>query len=285
MTAMPEQFDTSIERTFDEMGRACRSLLSRARALTKMTGEAGIQNPYHSKARSAAHFLESALTSLQPSAGLRLNEGRASATASMVLTVADHLIDGLAAREPSEMDLYKSGAKAAFEGQAPAIPIPELLGFLATYKKTGVLEITSLTETVVMGLRDGAVIHASSDNTPAGMRLGEILLARKAIEERALYSVLAKARSMRNLKVGELLEREGKVPKEELRIALELQIQNLFNRLFSIQDARFAFYERESSKVEGLLSLNVTHLLLGSAAQADERQATPTTGDTTADAA
>ncbi|TAJ15839.1 MAG: DUF4388 domain-containing protein [Planctomycetota bacterium] len=255
------------------MARACRSLLSRARALTKMTGEAGAQSAQHGKARSAMHFLESALSSLQPSTGLRLDEMRAGGSASMVHSVADHLIDGLAQREPSQADIYKSGTKPTFQGQSPAITVPETLGFLASHQKTGVLEVTSLSETVVIGLRDGAVIHASSDNTPAGLRLGEILLAKKAIEERALYAVLAKANTMRNLKLGELLEREGKVPREMLRAALEYQIQQLFNRMFELHDAHFAFYERDRANVDGMLALNVTRLLLGSATNADGRPA------------
>lgn len=269
MAVQPERFDTSVERTFDEMARSCRSLLSRARALTKMTGAAGVQSAQHGKARSAMHFLESALSSLQPTAGLRLDDMRPGGGAAMVHTVAEHLIDGLAQPEPSQADIYKCGKTASFQGQSPAITIPEALGFLASHQKTGVLEVTALAETVVIGLRDGAVIHASSDNTPAGLRLGEILLAKRAIEERALYAVLAKASTLRSLKLGELLEREGKIPKETVRAALEYQVQQLFNRLFELKDAQFAFYERESSKVDGLIALNVTRLLLGSATNAD----------------
>lgn len=269
MAVQPERFDSSVERTFDEMARSCRSLLSRARALTKMTGDAGVQSSQHGKARSAMHFLESALSSLQPSSGLRLDEMRSGSAATMVHSVAEHLIDGLAEPEPSQADIYKCGKKPSFQGQSPAVTIPEALGFLASHQKTGILEVTALSETVVIGLRDGAVIHASSDNTPAGLRLGEILLAKKAIEERALYAVLAKANTMRNLKLGELLEREGKIPKETVRWALEYQIQQLFHRLFELQDAHFSFYERESSKVDGLIALNVTRLLLGSATNAD----------------
>jgi hypothetical protein len=269
VAAQPERFDSSVERTFDEMARACRSLLSRARALTKMTGEATAQTAQHGKARSAMHFLESALSSLQPSTGLRLDDMRPGGGTAMAHSVADHLIDGLAQREPSQADIYKSGTKPSFQGQSPAISVTEVLGFLASHKKTGVLEVTSLSETVVIGLRDGSVIHASSDNTPAGLRLGEILLAKKAIEERALYAVLAKASSMRHLKLGELLEREGKIPRETVRAALECQVQQLFHRMFELKDAHFAFYERQSSNVDGLIALNVTRLLLGSATNAD----------------
>jgi hypothetical protein len=81
--------------------------------------------------------------------------------------------------------------------------------------------------------------------------------------------VLAKASSMRHLKLGELLEREGKIPRETVRAALECQVQQLFHRMFELKDAHFAFYERQSSNVDGLIALNVTRLLLGSATNAD----------------
>jgi hypothetical protein len=248
-------------------------LLSRARALAKMTGDLGMRSEHHTKARSAMHFLESAMNSLQPSSGLSLDEGRSGSTHAMVLQVANQLIDGLAGPGPSQSDVYKSGNKAAFQGQAPAIAISELLGFLSSHQKTGVLEVTALSETVVIGLRNGAVIHASSDNTPAGLRLGEILVAKRAIDERTLFAVLGKATQSRQTKLGELLEREGRIPREVVRSALEFQIQQLFHRLFAMREACYAFYERDASNVDAMMSMNITHLLLESATNADGRPA------------
>jgi hypothetical protein len=71
-------------------------------------------------------------------------------------------------------------------------------------------------------------------------------------------------------RLGAALESEELVSREELRAALEYQIQQLFHRLFCAKDATFTFGQQPDEDDDGRIRMNVTQLLLESARTLDE---------------
>ena len=61
--------------------------------------------------------------------------------------------------ELPELNICRQG----FQGNSWTIPLPELIGFLAYGRKTGVLWVDSQKENFLIGLEEGRLMHATSD--------------------------------------------------------------------------------------------------------------------------
>src|SRR5690349_153831 len=72
--------------------------------------------------------------------------------------------------------------KLALRGHDQPIPTPDLVNFLSSQKKNGLLEVVTATELFTLEFQNGDIVHAQSNRTPEGQRLGDILVARKACD-------------------------------------------------------------------------------------------------------
>lgn len=165
------------------------------------------------------------------------------------------------------------GARASLmeglRGHTQAISIPEVLGFVASLRKSGVLRVKTPAEAFLIQLDQGEVIHAVGDNPPSGELLGEILIARGQLTILGLEEVLAGGVDEAAM-LGTALVRSGKVSAEHLRSALAHQVQSIFHRVFNADDSVFQFDEGAALRVPAEIRLNVTTLLLESARSSDE---------------
>lgn len=157
------------------------------------------------------------------------------------------------------------------QGNSWTIPIPELIGFLSNARKTGVLWVHAPSETFLVQIKDGALLHATSDGTPEGDRLGEILVEQGALRSSDLTSFLEE--NLRSGMLGVALFREGVVSQSELLHGLSAQVQRLFHRMLNAKHAVFRFQEGVELLVEHHIRLNVTQLLLEAAKTLDEASA------------
>jgi len=162
----------------------------------------------------------------------------------------------------------KGHPEDGLQGNSWTIPIPDLIGFLATARKSGVLWVHAPNETFMLEIRDGNLLHAASDHTPPGQRLGEVLVEQGTLTEEALEEFLANQEEPGML--GAELVRSGLVDDAQLRAALSVQVQGLFGRLLNATEAIFRFQEGHSLLVERTLQANVTQLMLESARLNDE---------------
>lgn len=146
-------------------------------------------------------------------------------------------------------------------------PTPDLLGFLSTQRKTGVLEVATATEVFVIELEGGDIVHAHVSRTLPEQRLGDLLVAAGAIER----EVIEQVRSVRpKVRLGKALLDGGHVTQEQLLSALRTQIQLLFNRLFVSHPARFSFWGGPPILADGGMRMNATTLILEGARAFDE---------------
>lgn len=158
----------------------------------------------------------------------------------------------------------------SLQGTSWTVSIAELLGFLAYGRKTGVLWVDSPREHFLLGFVEGALMHATSDRTPRGLRLGEILVGLGFMTRRQLESFLERQAKGKPTISGEVLLLRGMISDEELRIALTHQVQRLVQRLVATEKAVFRFREGMQIPLAHQVRLDVNALLLETARLQDE---------------
>lgn len=172
-----------------------------------------------------------------------------------------------ASRLPEEA--RAAGASEGLRGHTQAISIPEVLGFVASLRKSGVLRIKTANEAFLIQLDQGEVIYAAGDCPPEGELLGELLIARGQLSIAGLERVLSSGVGDGAL-LGSALVAAGEVAPENLRAALHHQVQSIFHRIFAAEDAVYQFDEGVALRMPDDIRLNVTKLLLECARTSDE---------------
>jgi len=162
-------------------------------------------------------------------------------------------------------------------GSTDVVSIADLVGFLASLKKTGTLSVQSSDSMFVLEFQDGAVVDAVTNAGDPDLRLGTVLVAQSLVTEARLQECLTASREAKEL-LGDQLLRTQTVSETDLRTALAAQVQRIFEAAFQLQHAQFAFLDGSVSAIAQRASLNTTHLLLEAARQTDERQRQTTTG-------
>lgn len=157
--------------------------------------------------------------------------------------------------------------KLALRVYGQFVPAPDLIGFLSTYHRTGILEVEAPGEMFVVEFEEGDIVHAQSNHMPDGQRLGDILVSKGNIEREALEKV---RRDNPGGRLGELLLENGLVDQDQLLAALQTQIQLLFNRMFDAPTTRFTFWAGPPLRADEKVRLNATSLLLEGARASDE---------------
>ncbi len=155
------------------------------------------------------------------------------------------------------------------QGTSWTIPVPELLSFLSISRKTGVLWIHTPEETFMLEIRNGALVHATSDRTPKGMRLGDLLVGSGVLQQEQVEPLVDAARAAQE-SLGSYLLRIGRISTDQLCKGLSTQVQNLFHRLITSENSVYRFQEGLVGSRKDL-DLNITSLLLESARFHDER--------------
>ncbi|MBK7876933.1 MAG: DUF4388 domain-containing protein [Planctomycetes bacterium] len=155
----------------------------------------------------------------------------------------------------------------SLRGHEQLIPTPDLVNFLSSQKKTGLLEVVTPAEQFTLEFDNGDIVHAQSNRTPEGQRLGDILVSRNVIERSVLEQFLRTAGSGR---LGETLVAQKWITQEQFLEALRLQIHWLFQRLFEQAATRFCFWSGPPLNADSNVRLNATALLLDGARAFDE---------------
>lgn len=167
--------------------------------------------------------------------------------------------------QPPKFDVAHQG----FQGNSATVPLAELLSFLTFSGKTGVLWVDTPHENFLLGLVDGHLEHATSDNTPEGLRLGEILVGLGCLTRRQLERFL-ETHAESDVVSGVMLLESGMISNEELQTALVYQVQQLFRRVVDSDTAVFRFREGMQIMLAYKVQLDVNQLLLDCARAQDE---------------
>lgn len=160
-------------------------------------------------------------------------------------------------------------ARYDLEGNAWTIPVTELVNFLSHSGKSGLLWVTSTSETFVLEFARGNLVHATTNNPPEPFRLGSILVREGRLSQAELEEAVAHARAADDL-LGSFLVRSGKLTHAELQRVLTIQVQEMFHRLMDADSALFRFQDGAQMLRSQGLEVNITSLLLESARKKDE---------------
>ena len=171
-------------------------------------------------------------------------------------------------REDIQRDIEES-LEEGLQGNTWTIPIPDLLGFLATGRKSGVLWVHDADETFLLQLDEGTLVHATSDGNPDRMRLGEVLVHLGKIGEDELDAFIKGLGEEAGFLGAELLA-AGRIQESDLTDALAYQIQEMFRRLLASRSSIFRFQEGIRLMSRNDVHLNIQSVLLEVMRQADE---------------
>ena len=155
-------------------------------------------------------------------------------------------------------------------GSSRAVPIQDLLCFLATSKKSGILRIESVGERFLLQLDHGAVVYATGDAPPAGQGLQELLAARG--ERSAELPGSLPERTAAGIWFDRNLVGTSWISRDSLAAAIQQQTRLSFFRMCAAPDTRFRFYE--GAEIENVLPVknNAMELLLEFTRVQDEKR-------------
>ena len=114
--------------------------------------------------------------------------------------------------------------EAVLQGDLLRVPLPEVLTFLSTTRKSGTLTVANDGKEAYLFFDDGALVYAGSNQEQ--FRLGSILLRKKKITPRA-------ARPHRRLmqrdggQFGQLAVQAGVMTEPQLRDSLKVQVSEI----------------------------------------------------------
>ncbi len=173
-----------------------------------------------------------------------------------------------AGRRPAE----GSGANAMFSGQLSIFALPDLLEFLRSARRTGLLVCSSAAGMGKLRLRDGRITSAVSPGGTPGV--GQLLLHARKVSPLALTAIAPKDLAEQpDHVVGQRLVREGLVEAADVHAALERRVELTVRELLAWKDGEFAFSrdgEGEPERTELSVEVDPQVVLLNFFKEQDE---------------
>lgn len=131
-------------------------------------------------------------------------------------------------------------ASAALEGTLAIFRLSDVLTFLATSRRTGMLTLTAEAREAYVFLRGGSVVYAASNQDM--LRLGAILLRKKQIT-REQSDMLDDSIRRGKGRFGDVAVEKGVLTEEKLNDALKVQVSEVLYDAFVWNGGTFAFYD------------------------------------------
>ncbi len=158
---------------------------------------------------------------------------RSAGLATPATTLSSSLIHSAIARSSS------SRLNTVFSGELSVFPLPDLLEFLRSGRRSGTLICSCQAGIGTLHFFDGKITGAASPKTPV---IGQLLVASHGVDEKALLQVVVTQQSEHlNQPLGWLLVQEGLVEAATVRSALQEQIVLALREMVNWHDGQFAF--------------------------------------------
>jgi hypothetical protein len=145
----------------------------------------------------------------------------------------------LLSRAPLGAGAAAAGPGAVFSGQLSSFALPDLLEFLRSGKRTGLLVCSSASGMGALRFRDGWITGAASPSTP---NVGEVLVRARKVEPGALQSLASSlGADQPDALLGEQIVRDGLADAASVQRAFEEQIGLAVRELMNWTDGEFTF--------------------------------------------
>jgi tetratricopeptide (TPR) repeat protein len=181
---------------------------------------------------------------------------------------------------PSPPNADGSGSsRAVFSGRLSVFPLPDLLEFLRSARRTGLLVCSSAAGMGTLRFREGWITAAASPGTP---KLGQILQQQGKVSAEALEAVAARQASDESDQlIGEMLAADGLVDAPSVQAAFRQQIELTIRELVHWKDGEFAFNRESQGQLAATnvsVELDAQAVLLNVFKEMDEASRAPTAG-------
>jgi len=154
-------------------------------------------------------------------------------------------------------------------GNLKTVSFSDLLQLLASGKKTGILQVSTMARQKEIAFRNGNIIYASSINSNEDL-LGNLLLKRGRISKADLEKAIAQHKQT-GRQLGTTLVDMNLFEKEEVIECLKMQIEEIVYNLFSWQEGDFKFLENATPKKIPLsIELNTMNVIMEGTRRIDE---------------
>ncbi|HYS54025.1 MAG TPA: DUF4388 domain-containing protein [Thermoanaerobaculia bacterium] len=156
----------------------------------------------------------------------------------------------------------------SLQGSLDVFKLPDVLAFLSSTRKTGMLTLRLVEKDAYVFFRGGAVIYAASNQE--NLRLGTILLRRKKLaREKAAEIDDLMLRS--GGRWGDLALQTGALTQSELDDYLKVQVSEVIYDVFVWKGGDFAFYDAIDLPPQAVtISIDLSNLIMEGARRIDE---------------
>lgn len=159
----------------------------------------------------------------------------------------------------------------ALEGTLKDFSLADIFQLIGLQRKTGVLTLTSKTDTVTVTFLDGQVVAADNVNKKIENRLGHVLVKKGTLTEDQLKRAL-QIQNETLQRLGFILVEHKIISREELRDALQLQILGVIYSLFRWKDGDYHFSQESTIEYdrENVVPITAESILMEGARMIDE---------------
>ncbi len=165
----------------------------------------------------------------------------------------------------------------ALRADISELPLGEILQLLIQSQRTGVLKIKSGDDTRLFWLQVGRItLFLTGDRKR--FRIGDLLVSTGTVTRQELEDALAAQKSS-NLRIGEILQNQGKLTEGRLDQILRDKFEEEIVELFMLNEGEYSFHFGETpedyldpDQVVSQVSLTTDHLILEAVRQIDEWQ-------------
>lgn len=133
----------------------------------------------------------------------------------------------------------------ALAGTLKDFSLADIFQLIALQKKTGYLTLRSTTDVVTVTFLEGSVVGAESLHKRLEDRLGHVLVKSGRISKEELSKAL-EVQKQTLQRLGYILTKEGFIDSESLKSALWTQMQQTIYRLFRWKDGEYSFEPHET---------------------------------------
>ncbi len=159
----------------------------------------------------------------------------------------------------------------AIEGNLARSALPDLLLFLQSGHRTGLLALERADQEAKIFLREGTPVFAASTNPELG--LGNLLVKQGKVTAERVEQALARQRLSR-LRIGQILTAEQALSEAELASLLKIQVAEVVFDVFTWREGMFSFWERTPPPPSAVtLETDLPNLLMEAARRTTDRTA------------
>lgn len=128
----------------------------------------------------------------------------------------------------------------ALEGTLKEFGLADIFQLIFHQRKTGILTIRWDKKKATVSFEDGMIVSAESSERLGPDRIGEILLRAEKLTKEGLKDALNRQKNTEE-KLGLILEDQGLITREDLQVALKLQIKETIFQLFRLKEGAYTF--------------------------------------------